>query len=154
MRRLLSLLLTSLVRISCCACRVQTSYVTVEPKRRKQAPQQEEQEQEEGGTQSVPGTSSSEATGSQSRPPSAQTSAKAASPEHEEEGRSSAGLPPARQGARGSSSGGRELRRARIEITVKRTESYKRWLEENPHQAIITGDADETDPERTLRESK
>lgn len=41
-----------------------------------------------------------------------------------------------------SSSGStRELRRARILVTVKRTESYKRWLEENPsqRQAIIAG---------------
>jgi hypothetical protein len=37
---------------------------------------------------------------------------------------------------------------------VKRTESYKRWLEENPLQAIIAGDADEADPEQTLREPK
>lgn len=44
-----------------------------------------------------------------------------------------------------SSSGNsaRELRRARILVTVKRTESYKRWLEENPiqRQAIIAGTA-------------
>ena len=41
----------------------------------------------------------------------------------------------------GVGGGGRELRRARILITVKRTESYKRWLDENPlqHQAIIAG---------------
>ncbi len=42
-----------------------------------------------------------------------------------------------------SGSGNRELRRARILVTVKRTESYKRWLEENPtqRQAIIAGSA-------------
>lgn len=39
--------------------------------------------------------------------------------------------------------GGRELRRARIVITVKRTESYERWLQENPLQAIIAGDGDD-----------
>ena len=39
----------------------------------------------------------------------------------------------------------RELRRARIVITVKRTESYERWLEENPLQAIIAGDDDDDD---------
>lgn len=38
---------------------------------------------------------------------------------------------------------GRELRRARIVITVKRTQSYKRWLEENPLQAVVVGDGDE-----------
>ena len=41
------------------------------------------------------------------------------------------------------SAGGRELRRARIVITVKRTEDYERWLEENPLQAIIAGDGDD-----------
>lgn len=44
---------------------------------------------------------------------------------------------------RGSSGGGRELRRARIVVTVRRTESYKRWLEENPLQAIIASEVDE-----------
>lgn len=43
----------------------------------------------------------------------------------------------------GKASGGRELRRARIVITVKRTEGYKQWLEENPLQAIIAGDGDD-----------
>ena len=38
-----------------------------------------------------------------------------------------------------STAGARELRRARIVITVRRTESYQRWLEENPLQAIIAG---------------
>ena len=41
------------------------------------------------------------------------------------------------------SAGGRELRRARIVITVKRTRDYERWLEENPLQAIIAGDGDD-----------
>ena len=35
------------------------------------------------------------------------------------------------------------MRRARIVVTVRRTESYKRWLEENPLQAIIASEADE-----------
>jgi hypothetical protein len=57
--------------------------------------------------------------------------------------------PPTRGRQAGSS--GRELRRARIVITVKRTESYKQWLEENPLQAIIAsdggGDDDDEDDE-------
>jgi hypothetical protein len=32
-------------------------------------------------------------------------------------------------------------------ITVKRTESYRRWLEENPLQAMIAGDAGDEDDE-------
>jgi hypothetical protein len=47
------------------------------------------------------------------------------------------------------SSGGRELRRARIVVTVRRTENYKRWLEENPLHAIIATEADD-EPEDTL----
>ena len=44
--------------------------------------------------------------------------------------------------SRGGRASGRELRRARIVITVRRTESYKRWLEENPLQAIIASEED------------
>ena len=49
-----------------------------------------------------------------------------------------------RTGSRSSSTGGggRELRRARIVITVRRTENYKRWLEENPLQAIIASEGE------------
>jgi hypothetical protein len=47
------------------------------------------------------------------------------------------------QGTRRPSSGARELRRARIVVTVRRTESYKRWLEENPLHAIIASETDE-----------
>ncbi|CAB9496939.1 expressed unknown protein [Seminavis robusta] len=95
--------------------RVQTSYVTVEPKRRKQ----QQQASGHGGDEPQ----------------------RAVPPLPE-----SAALPPT-QGAtrqRGSgAAGGRELRRARIVITVKRTQSYERWLEENPLQAIIAGDGDD-----------
>jgi hypothetical protein len=44
----------------------------------------------------------------------------------------------------------RELRRARIIITVKRTESYKQWLDANPLHAAIASDADEDDDDQTL----
>lgn len=56
----------------------------------------------------------------------------------------SVAAPLGRRGQAGGGAGGgsreRELRRARIVITVKRTESYKAWLEANPLQAIIAGD--------------
>lgn len=48
---------------------------------------------------------------------------------------------------RPTAAAGRELRRARIVITVKRTESYKKWLEENPLQAIIAGDGGDDEEE-------
>jgi hypothetical protein len=44
---------------------------------------------------------------------------------------------------------GRELRRARIVITVKRTEQYKRWLDENPYQAVLAGDGAVEEEEAT-----
>lgn len=93
--------------------RVQTSYVTVEPKRRKQQSGSEDPRQRA-----------------------------------EQEVSSSMGEAASDQAAQGSSRqkgspGGRELRRARIVITVKRTEDYERWLEENPLQAIIAGDGDD-----------
>ena len=37
----------------------------------------------------------------------------------------------------------RELRRARIVVTVRRTASYRAWLDENPLQAVIAGDVDD-----------
>lgn len=107
--------------------RVQTSYVTVEPKRRKQH-QAGGSSQEEQRHRSDPSTASVAA-----QPPVAEGSADQPS-----------------QGTQGTSrqrgsgpSGGRELRRARIVITVKRTESYERWLQENPLQAIIAGNGDD-----------
>lgn len=91
--------------------RVQTSYVTVEPKRKKAtpgAPPLQPILSQEGGAISV---QSGDSVSSQ-------------------------------QGM-GRSAGGRELRRARIVITVQRTESYKQWLEENPLQPVVTEDGDE-----------
>jgi hypothetical protein len=37
----------------------------------------------------------------------------------------------------------RQLRRARIVITVQRTENYKRWLAENPLHALGAADDDD-----------
>eukprot|EP00545_Synedropsis_sp_CCMP1620_P010172 CAMPEP_0119010922 /NCGR_PEP_ID=MMETSP1176-20130426/5343_1 /TAXON_ID=265551 /ORGANISM="Synedropsis recta cf, Strain CCMP1620" /LENGTH=188 /DNA_ID=CAMNT_0006963671 /DNA_START=338 /DNA_END=901 /DNA_ORIENTATION=+ len=51
-----------------------------------------------------------------------------------------ASLPPASEEQERRSNTTRELRRARIVITVRRTQSYKAWLEENPLQAVIAGD--------------
>ena len=93
--------------------RVQTSYVTVEPKRKKVTagtPPLQPILSQEGGAVSVQ-SGDSPSVSSQLGP--------------------------------GRSAGGRELRRARIVITVQRTESYKQWLEENPLQRVITEDGDE-----------
>ncbi|GAX14926.1 hypothetical protein FisN_12Lh372 [Fistulifera solaris] len=93
--------------------RVQTSYVTVEPKRKKATPGTPPLQpilSQEGGISSVQPVDS----------PSV-----------------------ASLHGMGRSTGGRELRRARIVITVQRTESYKQWLDENPLQRVITEDGDE-----------
>lgn len=52
-----------------------------------------------------------------------------------------ASLPPSPEEQERRTTTTRELRRARIVITVRRTQSYKEWLEENPLQAVIAGDA-------------
>lgn len=129
--------------------RVSTSYVTVEPKRRRHPSQPKELEGESSQTQSQ-STAESIASGSPQLAPA--TPASDSKPPTEpslqvqsEESHSSPseGTPPASRQSAGRSAG-RELRRARIVITVRRTASYKRWLEENPLQAIFAreGDAD------------
>lgn len=100
--------------------RIQTSCVTVEPKRRKQGPGQ-------GDTAAASGWI-----------PSPETTAGAAFQQPHP-------IPARPRGP--ATSGGRELRRARIVITVKRTQSYELWLQENPLQAIIASDVDDDDDE-------
>mmetsp|Transcript_19226 Transcript_19226/g.28721 ORF Transcript_19226/g.28721 Transcript_19226/m.28721 type:complete len:279 (-) Transcript_19226:564-1400(-) len=131
--------------------RVQTSYVTVEPKRRRQAKPTdtasttiEERSETQGlGETTVqptlysmteaPSTSTQpmEVTGREKLPPLDQSVASAHSTE-----RSVARGKRSQQGGRGKGMSG-ALRRARIIITVKRTEDYKTWLQENPLQATM-----------------
>jgi hypothetical protein len=119
--------------------RVNTSYVTVEPKKRKLPSQGSEQEEDSAFAHP---TDSSSVSGSplvtstpaaDSKPPAAQQS-----PTQE----TTSAQPSTTSTSRGGRASGRELRRARIVITVRRTESYKRWLEENPLQAIIASEED------------
>ena len=96
--------------------RVETSYVTVEPKRRRQAAP-------------PPG------------PETAETSPTAAPQQQQQQ------LPNQQSPLAAAVRSGavRDLRRARIVITVKRTEMYKQWLQDNPLQAVIAGDGDEVE---------
>lgn len=168
-------------------CRIHTSYVTVEPKRRKTAPQpqsdsdailiQPAQSESEtttahpsgahpllssGTTTAIETPTTAERSGDfkpAAKPPGSRnlpaSSAKpsgeivpttafagpVAAPAPAPRFQTTTTVGATRQGGpRSSSSGGRELRRARIVVTVRRTESYKRWLEENPLQAIIASD--------------
>lgn len=118
--------------------RVQTSYVTVEPKRRKQHAQPStgsangSDVQQQKTTIEMP----SESTGVDPPPVPLKQGAPVV-PDRNSSSKSGS------SSKSSLSSGGRELRRARIVITVKRTESYKQWLLENPLQAIIAGDGDD-----------
>ena len=95
---------------------METSYVTVEPKRRRQAAP-------------PPG------------PETAETSPTAAPQQQQQQ------LPNQQSPLAAAVRSGavRDLRRARIVITVKRTEMYKQWLQDNPLQAVIAGDGDEVE---------
>ena len=95
----------------------------MEPKRRKQAP-------------STPGGADVG---------TAQDVSPAPSPDQAAQSYKAALSPSATEAQTRRTSSGRELRRARIVITVRRTESYKKWLEDNPLQAIIAGDTEEVE---------
>eukprot|EP00531_Pseudo-nitzschia_arenysensis_P018701 CAMPEP_0116143558 /NCGR_PEP_ID=MMETSP0329-20121206/15516_1 /TAXON_ID=697910 /ORGANISM="Pseudo-nitzschia arenysensis, Strain B593" /LENGTH=332 /DNA_ID=CAMNT_0003638889 /DNA_START=447 /DNA_END=1445 /DNA_ORIENTATION=+ len=152
--------------------RIHTSYVSVEPKRRRQVQQQRGDASSSVPADTIKSTSKSEdAMVSASKIESSSlpskmtpTTTKIEDPsqrlatanstsntenstnasESQLGGPKLAPASPTKNTASSSSgSGSRELRRARILVTVKRTESYKRWLEENPsqRQAIIAGNA-------------
>lgn len=120
--------------------RVHTSYVTVEPKRRKQASQQSDQDEDQ-----VHQVQSASLSGDSASASAVSETTKTKESKTKSDTATQSGIQPARQGGSRGASSGRELRRARIVITVRRTESYKRWLEENPLQAIIASDADDAD---------
>jgi hypothetical protein len=123
--------------------------VSVEPKRKKQASPQGEQDvvlvQASPDVSTGGGEVSAAATSVSNEQPTTETRTTRA----EEPVGSSASSVSASAGtaspqpSRRGASGGRELRRARIIVTVRRTESYKRWLEENPLQAIIASEAED-----------
>lgn len=149
--------------------RIHTSYVNVEPKRRRQVSQQKGEvtsavtsEGTSPSSTTNDGLTSSKAESSQStssvtgttnfEEPSQTLSSGSISDSKigskvgsvQQGGVQSTAMSTARNSAPSlSGSGSRELRRARILVTVKRTENYKRWLEENPtqRQAIIAGTA-------------
>ena len=113
--------------------RVQTSYVTVEPKRKKLVtPPSVEARPGSEQPQQQPVSNVAHAPASAVSYPPAQQQAR--------EGR-----PPSRQRREGKR-GERVLKRARIVITVRRTPAYKQWLDENPLQAVIAGDGDDENP--------
>jgi hypothetical protein len=116
----------AILSLRCKPHSVQTSYVTVEPKRRR-AP-----------TSSQSGTAlDTEMAGSTQQYQQPQQYAVPGD----------VTSTPAISEGGGRVSAGRELRRARIVITVKRTASYKQWLDDNPLQTITAEDEDDVDIE-------
>lgn len=119
---------------------IQTSYVSVEPKKRR----------EHGPTSSEASGSPREtaATSATTGPPprqhqatdSSQQVAAAPGPSRIEKSTIDSSAAPS-QGKPKASAG--TMRRARIVITVKRTEAYKKWLEDNPIQDAHAGQDDD-----------
>lgn len=131
--------------------KIQTSYVTVEPKKKREHYGQYSSISEEAsGTLPTETGATSATTGSPTMQPQAMyppsSVAAAAQPGHSRIDRpgasptySSASSAP--QGKPKSSAG--TMRRARIVITVKRTDAYKKWLEDNPIQDVHAGQDDD-----------
>lgn len=124
----------------------------MEPKRRKQTNQQTLQESNSPPVQAI---STSDRASAITSIAESMTASAAGSGSRTDLGQQQEHIP-SQKGAQGPqrSTGGRELRRARIVITVRRTESYKQWLQENPLQAIIAGHTeggeDGSNPPETL----
>eukprot|EP00804_Cyclotella_cryptica_P027661 CCRYP_010280-RA/>CCRYP_010280-RA protein AED:0.03 eAED:0.03 QI:642/1/1/1/1/1/2/114/252 len=123
--------------------RVQTSYVTVDPKKKKDhysAPTVDESSEHFrlGNFHSIT-TSTSRGTSQ-----ALETLAAAAEigRENIENSLAATDQTSSQSQSRHKSSPG-TLRRARIVITVQRTDAYKKWLEENPVQDVISGEEDD-----------
>lgn len=126
--------------------RIQTSYVSVEPKKRREfGPSRSVGEEASGSPQTGTGATST-TTGSSSRPSQAIDSSlplAAAGPSRiGQPGASAIDSSMSPSPAKPKSSSG-SMRRARIVITVKRTEAYKQWLKDNPIQDTHAGHDDE-----------
>lgn len=138
--------------------RIQTSYVAVGPKRKKaRAPAysddlSRETQHKTGNASELERIGGHESTSLTQSIHSMKQSAASTSQISEHEARlistPMSGLPQGQvrqipRKPKDSGSGGKELRRARMIITVKRTEDYKKWLLENPLQDVVSGDNDE-----------
>lgn len=119
--------------------RIQTSYVAVEPKKRKdQAHGNTAVTSEDTSTPSFAvAPSSSPSSHSHSLQTSEATAVQGQSAVDRAIGTSEASMTSS-QGKSRAPVG--TLRRARIIITVRRTKAYEKWLEENPIQDVISGE--------------
>mmetsp|Transcript_15015 Transcript_15015/g.36054 ORF Transcript_15015/g.36054 Transcript_15015/m.36054 type:complete len:276 (+) Transcript_15015:288-1115(+) len=122
---------------------IQTSYPTVEPKKRREQGPTSSISEEASGTQHTETGATSATTGTSTRQPQAIGSslAVAAGPgpsSIDQPGSSTIDSSTSASPVKPKSSVG-TMRRARIVITVRRTAAYKKWLEDNPIQDTHTG---------------
>ncbi|KAL7542321.1 hypothetical protein ACHAXR_013304 [Thalassiosira sp. AJA248-18] len=130
--------------------RIQTSYVAVEPKKRKEHGQTSTISEEAPGSPATEtgATSATTGTPTTTRRPQAIDSAMSVAartgPSRIDQPGASTIDPSSTSPSPGKpkSSAG-TMRRARIVITVKRTEAYKKWLEDNPIQDTHAGQDDD-----------
>lgn len=117
--------------------KIETSYVTVEPKKRREYRPSRGASEEASGSPLIETGQASSATRTHERQPQEIDSSlpAAARPLRENQPGPPIDTSTAASSGKGKSSSG-TLRRARIVITVKRTDSYKKWLAENPIQDI------------------
>jgi len=126
---------------------IHTSYVAVEPKKRREhGPTRGVSEEASGSPRTGTGATSA-TTRTPSRQPQAIDSSLpvAAEPGHsriDQPGASTVDSSTSALPGKPKSSAG-TMRRARIVITVKRTEAYKKWLEDNPIQDTHAGQDDD-----------
>mmetsp|Transcript_4620 Transcript_4620/g.10437 ORF Transcript_4620/g.10437 Transcript_4620/m.10437 type:complete len:147 (+) Transcript_4620:9232-9672(+) len=126
---------------------INTSYVTVEPKKRREYRPSGSAAEEASGLPPTETGATSATTGTRTRKPQAIDSslpvAAGPGPSRIDQPRASTidSSTAASAGKPKSSAG--TLRRARIVITVKRTEAYKKWLKDNPIQDVHAGQDDE-----------
>mmetsp|Transcript_31115 Transcript_31115/g.66244 ORF Transcript_31115/g.66244 Transcript_31115/m.66244 type:complete len:282 (+) Transcript_31115:240-1085(+) len=127
--------------------RIQTSYVTVEPKKRREHGPSSSITEEASGSPKTGTGATSATTGTSSRQPQALDSSRqvVAGPgpsRINQPGTSTFDLSIRASPGKPKASGG-AMRRARIVITVQRTDAYKKWLKENPIQDTHTGQDDD-----------
>jgi len=120
--------------------RIQTSYVSVEPKRKKQGTLLTSLEALAYSSVGAPAPITEASTATTQVQSSAVPTGPSIDSGYLLEPNRSQRMDP---GACLRPSGGREMRRARIIITVRRTPEYAKWLEENPHRAAVVGEEDE-----------
>lgn len=129
--------------------RIQTSYVAVEPKKRKElGPTSSVSEEASGSPQTETGATSA-TTGTPTRQPQAIDSAMPVAVTEpgpsriDQPGASTVDTSTASASSGKLKSSAGTMRRARIVITVKRTEAYEKWLEDNPIQDTHAGQDDD-----------